>query len=116
MADQISELANLVLKFREERDWKQFHNAKDVAVSLALEAAELLELTQWRNGKELDEHLAKNREAIADELADIFGWILVLAHDQKIDLADALRRKLIKNEEKYPVAKARGVASKYTEL
>jgi NTP pyrophosphatase (non-canonical NTP hydrolase) len=116
MSDQISDLTKLVLKFREERDWAQFHNPKDVAISLMLEAAELLELTQWKNGKELEDHLTKNCEALADELADIFGWVLVLAHDQKIDLADALRRKLVKNAEKYPIEKSRGVASKYTEL
>jgi NTP pyrophosphatase (non-canonical NTP hydrolase) len=116
MSDQISDLTKLVLKFCEERDWAQFHNPKDVAISLTLEVAELLELTQWKNGKELEDHLTKNREALADELADIFGWVLVLAHDQKIDLADALRRKLVKNAEKYPIEKSRGVASKYTEL
>ena len=108
MSDPISELTKLVLKFREERDWAQFHNPKDVAISLTLEAAELLELTQWKNGKELEDHLAKNREALSDELADIFGWVLVLAHDQKIDLAEALRRKLVKNAQKYPIEKARG--------
>jgi NTP pyrophosphatase (non-canonical NTP hydrolase) len=116
MADELNELTKLVLQFRSERDWAQFHNPKDVAVSLTLEVAELLELTQWRNGKELEEHLRKNREPLADELADIFGWILVFAHDQQIDLADALRQKLIKNAAKYPIEKAKGVASKYTEL
>ena len=112
----LEELTQLVLKFREERNWAQFHNPKDVALSLTLEAAELLELTQWRNGDELKAHLTANREALGDELSDILGWVLVFAHDQGIDLAEVFQRKLVKNAEKYPVEKARGVAKKYTEL
>ncbi len=112
----LKELTQLVLQFRDERDWAQFHNPKDIAVSLTLEAAELLELTQWRSGPELLEHLKKHREELADELADILGWVLVMAHDQGIDLGDAVRKKLKKNAAKYPVEKARGQAKKYTEL
>ena|SRR5947209_7813073 len=112
----LAELTELVLKFRDERNWRQFHNPKDVALSLALEAAELLELTQWRNGEELKAHLAANREALGDELSDILGWVLVFAHDQGIDLAQAFKRKIEKNAQKYPVEKARGVAKKYTDL
>src|SRR5947209_3192570 len=112
----LEDLTQRVLKFREERNWAQFHNPKDVALSLTLEAAELLELMQWRSGEELDEHLKANQEALADELADILGWVLVLSHDRGIDLADALIKKLEKNAAKYPIEKARGVAKKYTEL
>lgn len=112
----IEELTQLMLRFRDERQWAQFHNPKDVALSLTLEAAELLELMQWKSGAELLEHLRANRELVADELADILGWVLVLAHDQGIDLETAVKEKLIKNAEKYPVEKARGVAKKYTEL
>ena len=112
----IEELTRLMLHFRDERQWAQFHNPKDVALSLTLEAAELLELMQWKSGAELLEHLRANRELVADELADILGWVLVLAHDQGIDLGTAVKEKLIKNAEKYPVEKARGVAKKYTEL
>jgi dCTP diphosphatase len=114
--DTIEELTRLTLHFRAERDWEQFHNPKDVALSLTLEAAELLELMQWRSGAELLEHLKQNREALSAELADILGWVLVLAHDQGINLGEAVRAKLLHNAEKYPVAKARGVAKKYTEL
>src|SRR5438309_9092115 len=103
----LDELTQLWIRFRAEREWQQFHNPKDVALSLTLEAAELLELMQWRSGEELEQHLQANREALADELADIFGWVLVLAHDRSIDLAEALRRKLQKNAAKYPVDKAR---------
>ena len=112
----LEELTQLVLRFRDERNWAQFHNPKDIALSLTLEAAELLELMQWKSGEELMEHLKANREAVADELADILGWVLVMAHDQGINLADATRKKLEKNAAKYPVDKARGVAKKYTEL
>jgi NTP pyrophosphatase (non-canonical NTP hydrolase) len=109
-------LTELLLRFREERDWKQFHNPKDQALSLCLESAELLELMQWRNGPELDDHLTANRERLGEELADVLGWVLLLAHDQQIDLAAAFRRKLEVNSRKYPVGKAKGVATKYTEL
>ena len=112
----LAELSKLVLDFREERDWKQFHNPKDQALSLCLESAELLELMQWRNGEELDAHLKKNRGLLEEELADVLGWVLLLAHDQGIDLADAFERKIKLNSEKYPVEKARGVATKYTDL
>jgi NTP pyrophosphatase (non-canonical NTP hydrolase) len=112
----IAQLTELVLKFREERDWKQFHNPKDQALSLCLEAAELLELMQWRNGTELQTHLQSVRDRLGEELADVLGWVLLLAHDQSIDLSAAFERKIELNREKYPVEKARGVATKYTEL
>lgn len=107
-------MTDRLLRFREERDWQQFHNPKDQMLSLVLEAAELLELTQWRQGEALDKHLAENREAVADELADVLNWVLLIAHDQGVDLAEALANKVEKNEQKYPVAAARGRADKYT--
>ncbi|HEY7086864.1 MAG TPA: nucleotide pyrophosphohydrolase [Tepidisphaeraceae bacterium] len=113
---KLNELTQLVLHFREERDWKQFHNPKDQAVSLCLEAAELLELMQWRNGRELEEHLNAIKERMGEELADVLGWVLLLAHDQGIDLGKAFERKIRINTEKYPVEKAKGVATKYTDL
>lgn len=112
----LEQLAEFVLAFREERDWKQFHNPKDQALSLVLEAAELLELTQWRNGKELEKFLRENRGRVGEELADVLGWILLMAHDLGIDLAEAFERKIELNKKKYPVEKARGSARKYTEL
>ena len=116
--DSIRALTHLVLEFRHERDWKQFHNPKDQALSLTLEAAELLELMQWRNGHELEEHLRtpQARRRLQEELADVLGWVLLLAHDQEIDLANAFREKIELNKRKYPVEKARGSARKYTEL
>ena len=112
----LSELTNLALTFRAERDWQQFHNPKDVALSMSLEVAELIEIMQWRNGEELKAHLQKNREHVGQELSDILGWVLLLAHDLQIDLPDAFREKLKQNAEKYPVDKAKGIAKKYTEL
>jgi NTP pyrophosphatase (non-canonical NTP hydrolase) len=112
----LEELAKLVLAFRHERDWKQFHNPKDQALSLVLEAAEFLELMQWRNGRELKRFLKENRSRVEEELADVLGWVLLIAHDLRIDLADAFARKVELNKKKYPVEKARGSARKYTEL
>ena len=109
-----AEMTARLLKFRTERDWEQFHNPKDQILSLVLEAAELLELTQWRQGDALAEHLRQNREAVADELADVLGWVLLIANDQGIDIADAFAAKLAKNEKKYPVDQAKGRADKYT--
>jgi dCTP diphosphatase len=112
----LSELTAMVLRFRDERDWAQFHTPKDVALSLVLEAAELLEITQWRSGAALDAHLREQREHVGQELSDILGWVLIMAHDQGIDLPAAFVAKLAHNAEKYPVERSRGVAKKYTEL
>lgn len=113
--DRLSEMTHQLLAFRDDRDWKQFHTPKDQALSLALEAAEVLELFQWRNGQDLDRHLESSREALGDELADVLGWILLIAADQKIDLAQAFESKLKKNHAKYPVDRVRGSARKYSE-
>lgn len=114
MSDSLAEMTARLLAFRRERAWEQFHNPKDQALSLSLEAAELLELMQWRNGVELDAHLRDSREALSDELADVLGWVLLIAADQKIDLSTAFKVKMLKNEAKYPADKARGSAEKYT--
>jgi dCTP diphosphatase len=78
--------------------------------------AELVEIMQWRNGPELQKHLAENQNHVGQELSDVLYWILVLAHDLKIDLSAAFREKLEHNAGKYPVEKSKGVARKYTEL
>lgn len=109
-------LQQLVLKFREERDWQQFHNPKDMAISLALEAAELLEHFQWKSPAEIEQHLVKRKEEVADELSDVLYWILLIANDLEIDLDIAFRSKLEKSAAKYPVEKAKGRHTKYTEL
>jgi NTP pyrophosphatase (non-canonical NTP hydrolase) len=115
-SDSINDLTRIAVAFRAERDWQQFHNPKDVALSMSLEVAELVEIMQWRNGPELLAHLQKNREHVGQELSDILGWVLLLAHDLQIDLPTAYKAKMQQNAEKYPVEKARGVSKKYTEL
>ncbi len=110
----LQRLTERLLKFRDDRDWKQFHNPKDQILSLCLEAAEVLELVQWKNGAEMEAHLRANKSALADELSDVLGWVLLIAHDQGIDLADAMARKIAKNEVKYPIDQAKGRADKYT--
>ncbi|MEA2735797.1 MAG: hypothetical protein QOE14_2248, partial [Humisphaera sp.] len=99
-----------------EREWKQFHNFKNLAITLALESAEVLEHAQWKNAKELEKHLAEAREHIADELADVLHVLLLLAEHAKVDLAEAFRAKLKKTAKKYPVEKSRGSAKKYDQL
>jgi NTP pyrophosphatase (non-canonical NTP hydrolase) len=113
MDTTLRELTDPLLAFREERDWKQFHNPKDQILSLVLEASELLEHTQWKNGDDLLRHLETQRESVEDELADVLGWVLLIAHDLNVDLAAAMRRKLAKNVAKYPADQARGSAAKY---
>lgn len=112
----LDRLQTRAVAFRDEREWRQFHNPKDMALSLVLEAAELLELTQWKNGDELNQALKARADSVGDELADVLYWVLLIAHDQGIDVAEAFERKLSKNEAKYPVDKARGSAQKYTDL
>lgn len=115
-ADDIEGMMKRILAFREERDWLKFHNPKDLALSLVLEASEVLELTQWKHGDELVSYLEERRENLGDELSDVLYWLLLLAHEFDIDLVDAFERKMQKNEAKYPVEKARGRSEKYTEL
>jgi dCTP diphosphatase len=114
--DSLRALLAHALKFRDEREWKQFHNFKDLAVTLALEAAEVLEHAQWKNAKELEQHLRQNKEHIADELADVLHVLLLLAEHAKVDLAEAFRHKLKKTAKKYPVEKAKGSEKKYDQL
>ena len=112
----IIKLQNKVIKFRDERDWKQFHNPKDMAISLSLEASEFLEHFQWKNQTEIDHMLKNDKAGMAEELADVLHWVLLIANDLDIDLATTLEAKLKKNEKKYPIEKAKGNHKKYTEL
>ena len=116
MQDKIERLQQRIIDFRNKRDWKQFHNPKDIALSLVLEATEVLEHFQWKNEKEVQEHVIRHKEDIGEELADVLYWVLLMSHDLDIDIADALERKIDKNEQKYPVDKAKGTAKKYSEL
>jgi len=114
--DNVAELTKKIIDFRNARDWAQFHNAKDVALSLVLEAGEVMEHFQWKNEKEIKEYAKLCKEDIGEELADVFYWVLLLSHDLDIDIIDALNKKIKKNEEKYPVEKAKGKHTKYNKL
>lgn len=112
----VEDLTEKIIAFRDARDWKQFHNPKDVALSLMLEAGEVVEHFQWKNPEEIDLYVKDHKVDIGDELADTLSYLLILAHDLGIDLVEASKRKLEQNEAKYPVAKAKGNHAKYTEL
>ncbi len=105
-----------ILDFRKDRDWEKFHKPKDLAVSLVLEAAELLENFQWKSDQEVSEMIkGKALKRIEDEIADIAMYLTYLTHDLNIDLEDVMTRKLETNKEKYPADKVRGSAKKYTD-
>lgn len=114
---QLEQLTELVTQFRRARNWEQFHNPKDQALSLVLEAGEVLEHFQWKNGDDVTAYLENGgRTELQKEMADVFILLLFLAHDQGVDLEQAVREKMAENELKYPVEKAYGVATKYTKL
>lgn len=112
----IEDLTKLVIKFRDERDWKQFHDPRNASTHLLLEATEVLELFAWMNIDEAKEYLAKNNKDLADELSDVLSWILILAHDNNINLKEAFMDKMKRNSAKYPIEKAKGKRKKYTDL
>lgn len=112
----ISNLQQKVVDFRDIRDWKQFHNPKDLAISLVLESTELLEHFQWMSIEEMQKHVRSHKSDVSDELADVLYWVLLIANDLEIDLTEAVSNKLEKNNQKYPVDKARGNHRKYSEL
>lgn len=116
MNKDIEELQKIIRKFVDDRDWDQFHNLKDLAISLNLEAAEVLEHFQWKTEAEMDTHITNKRDEVGEELADVLYWILLLANKANVDLADAFTKKMHKNTLKYPVDKAKGNHKKYTEL
>lgn len=107
-----------IKKFRDERDWKKFHNPKDMAEAMVIEASELLELFLWKSQKESQEFIKnkKNLEEVSDELADVMWFIFEFADNFGIDIEKAIEKKLQKNAKKYPVNKAKGIATKYTKL
>lgn len=109
-------LTKKIIAFRDARDWKQFHNPKDVSLSLVLEASEVMEHFQWKNPEEVKEYASTHREEIGEELADVMYWVLLLSHDLGIDIKKALTNKIIKNGSKYPVEKAKGKHTKYNKL
>lgn len=106
----IQQITNALIKFRNERDWEQFHNPKDLSIAISIEASELLEHFLWKDPKEA------RKEKIKEELADVFAYAFLLADKYDLDVKEIVLEKIKKNSEKYPVAKAKGTAKKYNEL
>lgn len=102
-----------ILKFRDDRDWKQFHNPKDLAISISLEAAELLEVFQWSGADIASEG---KQEKIKEELADVLNYCVLMADVCGLDIDEIVQEKIKRNNQKYPVEKAKGRSDKYTEL
>jgi NTP pyrophosphatase (non-canonical NTP hydrolase) len=114
----MEELIRAILRFRDERDWRQFHNPKDLAISISLESAELLEAFQWKAPPEVTAFLdsEEGRRRVADEMADVLILLVSMADVVGVDLIEAARRKLGENARKYPVDLAKGNAKKYDAL
>ena len=106
----IKTITEVLTNFRNERDWEQFHNPKDLALAINVEAGELLELFLWKNAADA------NKEKIKEELADVFAYAFLLADKYQFDVKEIILDKIQKNAEKYPVEKAKGTAKKYNEL
>lgn len=104
------ELMEQIKRFRDDRDWEQFHNSKDLALALSIEASELLELFLWKDNE------GANPEKLKEELADVLMYALLLADKHQLNIKEIIENKIKRNNEKYPVAKAKGTAKKYNEL
>lgn len=111
--NDIQEIIQTLIKFRDERDWEQFHDSKNLATAISIEAAELNELFLWKTIKESEE---VDPEKIKEELADIIAFSLLLANKHGFDIKQIVLDKIRKNGEKYPVDKSKGTAKKYDEL
>jgi NTP pyrophosphatase (non-canonical NTP hydrolase) len=116
MPDSIQALTAEIRAFRDARDWRQFHAPKELAVAIAAEAGELLQHFVWQDAQQSEQRARERREEIAGEIADVGILLFELADNLDINLAGAMRAKLAKNEQRYPVAKARGSNRKYNEL
>jgi dCTP diphosphatase len=112
----INKILRRIKKFRDERDWMQFHNPKDLAAAISIEAAELLQLFLWKKPAEIADCTREKRQQIGEEIADIAIYLLELADNLQIDLVRAIEGKLRVNAKRYPAVKAKGKALKYTEL
>ena len=106
----MEEIIEKLKKFRDERNWDQFHNNKDLAIALNIETSELLELFLWKNTEEVD------KDELKEELADILSYALLIADKNKLDIKEIILDKIAKNAEKYPIDKAKNTAKKYNKL
>ena len=109
----LDDLTKRIVDFRDERDWKQYHSPRNLAASISIEAAELLELFQWSSDGSVASDIEARRTDFERELADVLIYSLLLAHDTGVDLVGAIEAKLVENREKYPVSRARGKRDKY---
>lgn len=107
---EIEEIKHALLQFRNEREWEQFHNAKDLALAINIESSELLEQFLWKSAEDA------SPQKVKEELADIFAYAFLLADKYNFDIKDIILEKIQKNAEKYPIEKAKGSAKKYNEL
>ena len=114
--NEIREITEKIKKFRDERDWMQFHDPKNMAVSIILEASELLEHFQWKTTEEVEQYIKQNRAEIKDEIADTALYLFELADNLGINLIEAIEEKIKKNEMKYPIEKSKGRHTKYNKL
>ncbi|WP_462335625.1 nucleotide pyrophosphohydrolase [Fusobacterium varium] len=111
--EKFDKIKEIIKKFRDDREWSQFHNPKDLAISLSIEAAELLECFQWKSSAEAEKN---NYQDIKYEMADVAIYLLLMCDKMGINLLDAIEEKMKLNEKKYPVEKAKGCSKKYNEL
>jgi len=116
MSTTIETLTSEIRAFRDARDWRQFHNPKELAIAITAEAGELLQHFVWQSPEQSDRRVTERRDEIESEIADVAILVFELADNCGIDLAAAMRAKLARNEERYPVAKAKGSNKKYNEL
>jgi len=106
----IKTITKKLIEFRDQRDWKQFHNSKDLALAISIEASELLELFLWKDNEDI------KKEKLEEELADVMSFCLLLAEKHDLDVLNIIDKKINENALKYPVEKAKGTAKKYTDL
>lgn len=116
MNELLEPILNQIRRFRDERDWGQFHDPKSMAASITIEAAELLEHFQWKTKEEAEQYIKTNKNEIGEEIADIAMYLFELSDNMGIDLIKTMQEKLEKNAKKYPVEKAKGKHTKYTQL
>lgn len=114
--DEIKRITEKIKKFRDERDWMQFHDHKNMAISVILEASELLEHFQWKTKDEVEAYVKEHKLKVEEEIADIALYLFELADNLGINLSEAIEKKLEKNAQKYPAEKARGKHTKYNKL
>jgi NTP pyrophosphatase (non-canonical NTP hydrolase) len=116
MSDSISELTTQIQDFVDAREWRKYHNAKDLAVAIAAEAGELMQHFVWQQEEQIEKRLEKNREEIASEIADVAILLFEFADNLGMNLGEVMQAKIARNDVRYPVEKSRGNNLKYSEL